>query len=99
MRQKCSLLSRVKQQNAWRIKEPEVKFEFAVDVVDVVLCEGDCVVEHVLELGQHVRDLPHDHRQGGDTGVRPGCYVGALNWDMSILQIQFRSIKVLSVWM
>ena len=48
-----------------------------------MLREGDGVVQHVLELGQHVRDLPHDHRQGGDTGVRPGCYVSALNWDMT----------------
>ena len=64
---------------------PEVEFEFAVDVVDVVLGEGDGVVQHVLELGQHVRDLPHDHRQGRDSGVRPRCYVGALNWDMRFL--------------
>ena len=77
----------VKQQNAWRTNEPEVKFEFAVDVVDVVLCEGDGVVQHVLELGQHVRDLPHDHRQGRDTGVRPRRYVSALGmfWLLTVL--------------
>ena len=77
----------MKQQNALRISEPEVEFEFAVDVVDVVLCEGDGVVQHVLELGQHVRYLPHDHRQGRDTGVRPGCYVGALGmvWLLTVL--------------
>ena len=43
-----------------------------------MLREGDGVVQHVLELGQHVRDLPDDHGQGGDAGVRPGRYVSAL---------------------
>ena len=58
--------------------EPEVQFELAVYVVDVVFGERDGVVEHVLELGQHVGDLPDDHGQGRDAGVRPGSYVGAL---------------------
>ena len=71
----------INRQNAWIInfKEPEVKFEFAVDVVDVVFGEGDGVVQHVLELGQHVRDLPHDHGEGRDAGVRARRYVGALS--------------------
>ena len=34
-----------------------VHLDLAVDVVDVVLCEGDGLVQHVLELWQHARNL------------------------------------------
>ena len=34
-----------------------VQLDLAVDIVDVVLGQGDGLVEHVLELGQHTRDL------------------------------------------
>ena len=61
-------------------KSPEVQLEFAVDVVDVVFGEGDGVVQHVLELGQHVRDLAHNHGEGRDAGVRARRYVGALSF-------------------
>ena len=66
------------QRTEERINKPEVEFELAVDVVDVVFCESDGVVQHVLELGQHVGDLSDDHGQGGDSRVRAGSYVCSL---------------------
>ena len=41
-----------------RYQHLEVELEFAVDVVDVVLGQCDGVVQHVLEFGQHARNLP-----------------------------------------
>lgn len=57
-------------------EDAEVHLELAVHVVDVVLGQGDGVVQHVLELGQDVGDLAHDHGQSGGAAVGPGRDVG-----------------------
>ena len=51
-----------------------VELDLAVDVVDVVLRQGDGLVQHVLELGQHARDLP--------VGKHPRIREGGENCDM-----------------
>ena len=61
-----------------RDEDSKVELELTVDVVDVVLGEGDGVVEHVLELGQDVGDLAHDHGKGGGAAVGARRDVGAV---------------------
>ncbi len=59
-------------------EHPEVQLELAVDVVDVVLGEGDGLVQHVLELGEDVGHLAHDHGEGGGAAVGARGDVGAV---------------------
>ena len=68
-----------------------VQLELAVHVVDVVLGEGDGLVQHVLELGQHAGDLAHDH------GERRGAAVGAHRDVRPVAEQQVGAVGVLTI--
>ena len=55
-----------------------VQLQLAVHIVDVVLGESDGLVQHVLELGQHARDLPHDHGQCSGASISAGGDVSSI---------------------
>ena len=48
-----------------------IKLQLAVNVVNVMLSQRDGLVQHVLELGEHARDLADNHREGGGASIRP----------------------------
>ena len=75
---------------------PKIQFQLAIYIVNIMLCEGDGVIQHVLKLGKHVGDLSDNHGESGRSTIRPGgdvCAVGQQHVGAVGILVQGSNVK------